>query len=156
VPYQKAALARRFALLILSSLLGAGCGRMGFDLPNGGAQPDGTLDGGMLDVPLDVPFDPQTLVGCNQAAPFLHLIDVIVIANPSTQYARYCYAGLPGSLFAYVLYAADEDVFFATSVPIADQVVPLYFGGSGCSACFVRLMANGQVADGPITDFVGD
>ncbi len=121
---------------------------MGFELRPTAELADGALP--------DVPFDPMTLTGCAQPAPFLHFIDVIQPGNPSTQFARYCYAGLAGPLQASVMYASSGDVFTVDSVAIEAQVAPLYFGGSSCTACFVRLEANGLVADGPVTDYFGD
>ncbi len=143
----------RISTLILTGILVAGCGRLGFE-----PQPRSELaDAALPDVSTSgVPFDPMTLVGCGQAAPFLHFIDVIQVGNVSTQYARYCSAGLVGPLGASVRYASDGDVFTWTSVDIAAQIVALQFGSSGCAQCFVRLEANGLFDEGPVTDYAGD
>jgi hypothetical protein len=139
--------------LVLGGILLAGCGRLGFESQSrselaDAAPPDVSVSG--------VPFDPMTLVGCSQAAPFLHFIDVIQVGNVSTQYARYCYAGLVGPLVATVRYAVDGDVYVGATVDIAAEVVSLQFGSSGCIECFVRLEANGLLDDGPVTNFAGD
>jgi len=148
VPHRPLAGHRRLPTLVLIGILVGGCGRLGFEpLPRSEIS-DGALP--------DIPFDPMTITACGQAAPFLHFIDVIQVGNVSTQYARYCYGGLAGPLFATVRYALDDDVFTATGVDITAQIVSLQFGSSGCTACFVRLEANGLVDDGPVTDYAGD
>lgn len=128
--------------------MAAGCGRLGFDPPPGAGALDGALP--------DVAFDPATLVACSQPAPFLHFIDVISPGNPSTQYARWCYAGLTGSLVASVWYAPGDVMFTSSTADVAERIVPLIFGSSGCGQCFVRLEAGGLVDEGPVTNYDGD
>lgn len=91
-----------------------------------------------------------------QPAPFLHLIDVLPDGNNSFYTAHYCYAGLSGPLIASMRVAMDLSVFSETTVAIETLRADLFVGGANCSACFVRIEANGLVYDGPTTDYIGN
>lgn len=119
------------------------CGRIGFD-----------ESARSLDATVVVP-DGDALGGCAQPAPFLYLIDVVEPGNPSTQIARYCYAGLAGPLNASIR-MLDDSAFAQATGPIEPGMIDIFIGSPNCFSCFVRLAANGVVFDGPVRDFIGE
>lgn len=132
-------------------LVVAACGRYGFDARR---TPDTTSDA-PLDAPVVIPDGIVDAAACGSPAPFLAFLDVVVFGNPATQTVRYCYAGLAGPLLAEMR-ELDGTVFAQATGPIEPAMIDIVIGGANCNACFIRLSANGLVADGPVTDFIGD
>lgn len=138
---------RRVLLIVL-----VGCGRYGFGEIQTAATTDGSSDATVV-LPDGIDGDAAAL--CAQPAPFLQLIDTVVNGNQSTHTARYCYAELAGPITAQMR-REDDSIFVENTGPIELAMIDLLIGGADCPRCFIRLIANGIVEDGPLTDFIGD